>query len=254
MTIVYIAWAVAAAVLSLAAIWLGLLTRGSAFGILIDSRGRYSLSQFQLVLWTLLVLSLIVGFFCGRLLGGAGGQALEFTIPPEVLLLLGIGVGSTTLAKAIKTSKDTTRPENVAASGHEDPPRFQQVFLLEEGEMADKVIDVAKFQKFAITLTLLAAYTATAIDAIGAASSASDLRALPGITGAFVTLVGISHAAYLGGKLPSPPGIPDGMTELHKMDPEQAKHVIQKEFVPRNQPLTVRGTRTIPGSQVHQES
>jgi hypothetical protein len=107
MTTVYIAWAVAAAVLSLVAIWLGLLTRGSAFGIFIDSRGRYSLSHFQLVLWTLLVLSLIVGFFCGRLLGGAEGEALDFTIPPEVLLLIGIGVGSTTLAKVIKTSKDT---------------------------------------------------------------------------------------------------------------------------------------------------
>jgi hypothetical protein len=121
--------------------------------------------------------------------------------------------------------------------------------------MADKVIDVAKFQKFAITLILLAAYTATAIDAIEAADSASDLRALPRIAGAFVTLVGISHAAYLGGKLPSPPGIPDGMTELHKMDPEQAKRVIQKQFAPRNQPHTaMRGTRTISRPQVRQKS
>jgi hypothetical protein len=150
-------------------------------------------------------------------------------------LVLGINLGSTTLARVIKTSKDTTRPEAVAASDQRDPPRFQQVFLLEEGEMADKVVDVTKFQKFANTLILLVAYVALAIEAIEAAVSVSDLRSLPVFAGTFVTLLGLSHAAYLGGKLPSPPGVPDGTTMLYRMDPEAAATLAGKPFSPRNQ-------------------
>jgi hypothetical protein len=240
MVTIYIAWAVSAVVLVAIAVWLGMSIRRSVFGVLIDSRGRYSLSQFQLVLWTLVLLSLIAGVFWGRLLGDAEGGALNFTIPSEVLMVLGINLGSTTLAKAIKTSKDTTRPETVAASDERDPPRFQQVFLLEEGEMADKVVDVTKLQKFAVTLILLVAYVALAITTIDAAASISDIRSLPGFAATFVTLLGLSHAGYLGGKLPSPPGVPDGTTMLHRMDPEEAARRVRKRFSPRNQPRAAR--------------
>jgi hypothetical protein len=75
MTVVYVAWAVSAAVLVAVAVWLGMSIRRSAFGVLIDSRGRHSLSQLQLVLWTLLVLSLIAG--CS----GAGCLATPRTAP-----------------------------------------------------------------------------------------------------------------------------------------------------------------------------
>lgn len=52
MNSILIAWLVAAAVLVFVAIALGKVVRQAPLGILIDNRGRYSLTQLQLVLWS----------------------------------------------------------------------------------------------------------------------------------------------------------------------------------------------------------
>lgn len=105
MNSVYVWWAVSAGVLIFSAARIGKATHGNVFGLLIDSRGRYSLSQFQITLWTVLVLSLLSGVFFARLFGGVS-DPLGITIPNELLLVMGISVGSTTLAGAVKANKD----------------------------------------------------------------------------------------------------------------------------------------------------
>src|SRR5579859_4635543 len=62
MTEAFVGWVICAAFLSLCAIVLGMraIHRGW-LGILIDQRGRFSLTQVQLVLWTIVILSLIGG-------------------------------------------------------------------------------------------------------------------------------------------------------------------------------------------------
>jgi len=94
--------------------------------------------------------------------------------------------------------------------------------LREEGEQADKVIDVAKFQHFWITVFLAGAYVVLAGTAIRNAASVSDV-ALPGFSTTFLTLFGISHAGYVAGKLPSPTGVPDGPTVLGEQNPEEVE-------------------------------
>jgi hypothetical protein len=215
MNTVFWAWGVSAAVIGVAAAVLGATTRGRWWGIIVDTRGRCSLSQLQIVVWSVIVLSLIAGMFFGRLFNGVV-DPLNITIPSEVLLLLGISIGSTTLSTAIKSAKDATNKSGIAAAGLTSPKgdaplagtgtRFSQVFLVEEGEGADQVIDVTKFQNFWLTLILAIAYVALAIQAINMASSAAALNALPGFDATFVTLLGISHAGYLAGKLPTRPG------------------------------------------------
>jgi hypothetical protein len=205
----YLAWALSALVLALVAVLLGRSIHRGWLGIIVDTRGRYSLSQLQIVLWTVLVVSLVSGVFWARLFEGVGGQALEFGIPNELLVVLGISVGSTVVAGAVKQDKDMSRPQFVAATDAAHRPRLSQVFLAEEGAMADKVVDVAKFQNFWFTLLLVAAYVGLAIDAIQAAGSVLNFDELPGFNQAFVALLGVSHAGYLAGKLPSRPGAPD---------------------------------------------
>lgn len=78
--------------------------------------------------------------------------------------------------------------------------------MLEEGEYADQIIDVTKFQSFVFTVVLLAAYIATAIDTIVFDKTADKVTALPGIAGTFLVLLGISYAGYVGGKLPPQTG------------------------------------------------
>ena len=211
MTDAFVAWPVSAAVLLLLAFLLGAAARRNLAGMLIDGRGRYSLTQFQLVAWTIVVLSLVSGFFWARFFD-SGADALEFSIPNEVLLLLGISVGSAGLSTAIKTAKDTTVPERIAASDANDKPRLAQMFLTEEGDAADQTIDVAKYQNFWLTVILLVAYVALGINVIANAEDAGDLTALPSFSGTFLTLLGISHAGYLAGKLPNRPGTPPGLS------------------------------------------
>jgi hypothetical protein len=211
MAAMFVLWIVSALVIVLLAVLLGNLIRKEPFGILIDSRGRYSLTQLQLIAWSVVVISLISGVFFGRVFANVPG-ALDFTIPDEVLLLMGISVGSAVTATVVKAGKDATRPAAIAASNAQDRPRFTQIFLVEEGELADQVVDVAKFQAFWITVVLVAAYVVLAVAAIKAATSPAEMTALPKVAGTFVTLLGISHAGYLAGKIPDRPGIPAGLT------------------------------------------
>lgn len=192
---------------------LGYLVRPGrgVLGILIDQRGRFSLTQFQLVAWTIVVLSLISGIFWGRLIDGVD-DALSFTIPDEVLGLLGIAAGSTVAATVAKTAKDATAAPRIPVTDDDHPPRPAQVFLLEEGEYADQLVDVTKFQNFVITLVLVVAYIALAVQKIDHAHTASAMNALPTFSSTFLTLLGISHAAYVSGKLPNRTGQPAGPT------------------------------------------
>lgn len=198
MTVTAWAWLISAAVLLVLAICLGLITKAkSVLGILIDTRGRMSLTHLQLTLWTLLILSLISGVFWGRLLSGVD-NALEFGIPSEVLGLMGIAVGSAVAAAITKSAKDND-PEaatRIAVPTEGEKPRLSQVFLLEEGALADEVIDITKFQNFVLTVILMVSYAFVAISAI-AATPTAPLTALPGLAPQFLTLLGISNAGYI---------------------------------------------------------
>jgi hypothetical protein len=210
------AWAISAAVMIVFAVIVSVLITSHPWGILIDTRGRYSLTQTQIASWTLVVLSLISGVFWGRLVHGVN-DALSFSIPSELLIVMGISVGSTVLAVTIKTSKDNSHADSVAASivGDANPdnqPGFNQIFSVEEGALAGEAVDITKFQNFVITAILLIAYVALAIHSIKSAGSAGNVTALPGFDTTFVTLLAISHGGYIVGKVPNRSGTPDGLT------------------------------------------
>ena len=201
MTAIFIAWAVSAALLVLLALVVGRLAAlGKWLGILVDDRYRFSLTQLQIVTWSIVILSLISGVFFGRLLAGVR-DPLDFAIPSQVLGLLGISAGSAVTAVSIKATKD---PASIGSEG----PRFRQIFLAEEGMYADRVIDVTKYQNFITTIILVAAYVILSIHAISDAGSARAVTTLPDISGTFLILLGISHGAYLAAKVPSKAGDP----------------------------------------------
>ena len=248
MRLLFISWAVAAAVLLVAMATAGKISDGSYLGILRDSRGRYSLNRLQILMWTAVLFSLIIGLFVGRLLGHATGGPLGFSIPDSVLGLLGISVGSAVTARATKAGKNRRRPTEVAASDPEDPPRLGQLILVEEGKLADQVVDVTKFQNLWITLILVAAYVAVAVTQIRQAASVSELTSLPDIAGTFVTLLALSHAGYLAGKLPDPAGMPDGKVVLDLIDPVRAKEFRETHDLPlkpRNKPAAERSDEPV---------
>lgn len=211
------AWGISAAVIAALAAFLGRKVTapgGGWLGILIDNRGRFSLTHFQLALWSLVVLSLVSGLFWGRLIEGGDIDPLGFSIPAEVLGLLGISLGSGIASSVVKAGKDQTVPERIAA----DSPHLSQMFMIEEGTFADKVVDISKFQGFVVTLILVIAFVVQAIDQIDSAKEAAEI-ALPTFSPTFLTLLGISHAAYVGGKLAPHEGTPPtGLTVKNRLE------------------------------------
>ena len=206
-------WGGSAAVMTVLALLVGFVVTRQPLGVLIDSRGRYSLTHFQLSLWTIVIFSLIAGVFFGRWQHHVGNP-LGFTIPSQVLGLVGISVGTAVTATAAKVAKSTTHAESVAASapGSEWKPSLIQIFLQEEGTYADQVVDITKFQKFLVTVVLAVAYTGLAVHKITTAGVAARVNTLPTISGTFLVLLGISYAGYVAGKLPSPGGSPTGLS------------------------------------------
>jgi hypothetical protein len=208
-------WIIAAATIVVFAIVTSAL--GHSSNILIDSRGRYSLNRFQVVVWTVVVLSLICGVAGGRLFAHRP-DVLSFAIPSDVLGLLGISVGSAVLATAVKISKSTSHPERIAANQHGAKASFWEMLLVEEGASANKTIDVTKFQNFAFTAVSVVTYVALAAAEIKAAGDPAKITSLPTFPPAFLALLGISHAGYLGGKIPSPVGTPEGYTVANRCE------------------------------------
>ncbi|MCU1346860.1 MAG: Rhein [Acidimicrobiia bacterium] len=200
-------WGGSAALLILLAMAVGMRVTGRPLGILIDSRGRYSLTHTQLTIWTILILSLVSGLFFGRWQHHVA-DPLSFDIPPQVLGLLGISFGSAAANTIAKSSQDARHGEQVAATnGTTYKPRLSQIFLQETGTYADSVIDLTKFQNFVVTIVLAVAYTGLCIGNLNDLG-VSGFNSLPRFTGTLLSLLGISHGAYLVGKLVPPTGIP----------------------------------------------
>jgi hypothetical protein len=200
----HVAWFVSLAILVAVAAWAGRQIRGSTLGILIDSRGRYSLNHLQTALWTFVGLSAVMGVAIARAFLPEA-DLLDFKIPPELLQLMGISLGTATLVGAAKNGKDVPGSARIARVGvftqsngtqRTITARFAQVFMEEEGDQADQVVSITKFQNVMITALAALAYLAQVWKEGGPGG-------LPAPTENFVWLVGISHAGYLGGKLPT---------------------------------------------------
>jgi hypothetical protein len=201
-------WLVIAGVLIVAAVLAGFLVKlGAAarkpYAILIDDRERFSLNRLQLVLWTVLILST----FLGLLFTNLDDPSQAMAIPTELLGLLGISLGTGVIAGAVKAGKDTLRSEKIgggptfaarrpaglAAAVALEDPHFGQIVLEEEGAGANKVISVTKFQNLLFTLALAVVYVTLAWKANG----------YPTFDEQAVWLIGVSHATYVGGKVPN---------------------------------------------------
>lgn len=175
--------------------------KGSWLGILIDERQRFSLTHFQTVLWTLVFLSLLIAIILARYVDvDTRNNALNIEIPPEVLTLAGITGGSAVLTTAVKSP----RTEKIRKLMQEDESihysHFSQIFMVEEGKLTDKVVDITKFQNFFLTLIAVIGYIVLAASVLGSSTGAPT--GFPSFSQDLLWFIGISHTAYVGGKIP----------------------------------------------------
>lgn len=187
----------AAIVLAILAFVMGKVGAPDTYGsILIDNRGRYNLTHFQIVGWTLVILSSMIAVLIAAKFDPTG-----LKLPNELLGLMGIVSGAAVLAAAVKGNKDTG-PSKVARLGAEVQnidgtktkvrPHFAQLWMEEEGKRGDSTISITKYQNFIFTLVALGVYVVMAWKQGG----------MPTLPDNVVALIGISHAGYVGGTLP----------------------------------------------------
>jgi hypothetical protein len=137
-------------------------------------------------------------------------SAWEFDIPGELLAVMGITLGSSVSALALKSVKDNERAEHVAARlpGVKRPP-IADMFAVEEGDAGLRTVDITKLQSFFISLAMLVSYVWLVIDSFSELDDGTVPSSLPEFSETMVGLLALSHGGYLVGKLPNR----DGSTE-----------------------------------------
>jgi hypothetical protein len=133
---------------------------------------RFSLSNIQILMWTLLVLYALAFVWV------ANGMLLD--ISSGVLILLGISGGTSILVRGVENIGNTTMTPVT------DTPKLKDLITNEKGDF-----DLLRFQMLGFTLFTLAYSFISVIRSEG----------LPDIPANLYLLMGISNGAYVGGKI-----------------------------------------------------
>lgn len=133
---------------------------------------RFSLSNIQILMWTLLVLYALAFVWI------ANGMLLD--ISSGVLILLGISGGTSILVRGVENMGNTTMTPVT------DTPKLKDLITNEKGDF-----DLLRFQMLGFTLFTLAYSYISVIRSEG----------LPEIPANLYLLMGISNGAYVGGKI-----------------------------------------------------
>jgi hypothetical protein len=191
---------------------LGSSITGRWNGVLIGACNTMSLTRFQIVFWTCIILSAFITLSLGNL------SLTPPTITPPLLMLMGISLASGVGGSVIASNKATQQPPQGAMANalantpddakdqatnsgilfkNSDPAQASLTDMFEGDELADQhLVDITKVQMFFFTLVAGALFLS---DMYGKQLSSTTI-ALPDLPQQLVNLMGISHAAYLGGK------------------------------------------------------
>jgi hypothetical protein len=225
------------AALAMLMIIVGASVTGRFLGILINDRNIMSLTRFQAVLWTVLILADLATILLGRAWNGgvALSDAKDLVNPalrPDLLMLMGISyvsaVGSSIVSanksgvptpqpalEAAKTNLGDNAAQYTEAQGvlykNKKSSDAQISDLFEGDELADAhTADLGKVQMFFFTIVSAVVFLAGAEGALANAGKAAfdalqtvlagAKPLIPQLPQTLIALMGISHAAYVGNK------------------------------------------------------
>lgn len=176
----------------------GRVITGNWLGILIDERKKMSLSRFQTVLWSVLILSAFLAAAISNLpVANNSTGALSISIPPELLGILGISVTSLAGAPLVLNSKKGPIDRNGDGKDPLDRPRWSDMVKGDDKANAD-YLDLSKVQMFYFTVILVLAYGVALVAMFMLADHKhSAISEFPALNATTVGLFGISNAGYL---------------------------------------------------------
>ncbi len=194
-------------------------------GVLIDERNRMSLSRLQLVVWTVMFLSAYLTAVVWNISVKSSSNPLTIKIPPELWWLIGISttslVGTPLILNAkkentaspdqlsktkalLKNQKSLADDASIAAQGQviyfKTPTMagFSDLFK-GDGVANSGQVDLGKVQMFFFTIVIVLTYVG-AISSYFMKFQGKQIDGFPPLDAGMVTLLGISHAGYLGTK------------------------------------------------------
>ena len=199
---------------------IGSTLSGRLSGVLVTKRNLMSLSRFQSVLWTVIILAGFGTLAFIRLKGG-DAKALDVSIEWPLWALIGISTTSlvgTPLLLSTKTGKEPgqqaaekaarltgeaataveqNREGTLYANENAKDARFEDMFQGDEVGNTGH-LDLAKVQMFFFTLVAAVVYCASLVKIVTAGQPGTS--ALPTLSEGFIAMMGISHAGYLVNK------------------------------------------------------
>ena len=223
------AWAASFALLLAAMVAMSAYLKGTPLGLLIDRRNRFSLSRFQVVVWTVLVIPTLYVALMANVLRhwGEPGLLPVLDVDWTMVALMGISVGSflaAPLALSVKSgqpaapadvdrsiaetaSKESKSPDRYTVEGKlltrgsPEDASLLDLFLGEEVGNA-RTLDLARLQMLAITMIVWLVYAAHLGQTMILVDAESYiLSALPRFDETLLTLILVSHGGYLAGKV-----------------------------------------------------
>jgi hypothetical protein len=223
---VRLAWILVALCMVTYFLFLGHWICGRALGVFIMERNLMSLSRFQMAAWTILILSAFLTVALRRLhnLNGVpGASPLNIAIDWQIWALMGISASSlvgTPLLLSNKAAMDAPKSVIDKAAETLNEPAQQitqdsQGSLYANASIADAAItdmfqgddigntayiDVSKLQMFYFTVIAVIAYAYALYTSLGALNDPAKF-VFPVPSDGLIALLGISHAAYLTGKV-----------------------------------------------------
>jgi hypothetical protein len=188
--------------LTLFVLAVGYSITGGWLGVLIDNRRKISLSRFQTVLWSVLILSALLAAALTNIhLVHNPTDALNISIPPELLAILGIGVtslvGKSVILNAVKDPEQVDTNPVITDKDSPDRPSWFDMFKGDDKANANYV-DLSKVQMFYFTLILVLVYGVALASMFTVVDQKHPaISAFPALTPTIVGLLGISQGGYL---------------------------------------------------------
>lgn len=192
-----LAWVVSLVLLFAALMLFGMSTGRGTGGLLIDSRNKFSSSRLQIILWTVVVLSTVISVVGFNVVSKAA-EPIGFTIPGNILAVLGISVGALAGSSLVKSAK---KPEiNLDIKKSFSEANVRNLIEAEDDKSDVPGLDVSKVQMLAFTFVAVAAYAYVVLAWFVDAKVAEDLASFPDFSEGMLGLIAISHGGYLGYK------------------------------------------------------
>jgi hypothetical protein len=200
---------------------------GRVDGVFIDSRNRISLSRFQMILWTGLVLSAIWAAMSWNVRNATDHGLGDLKIPSELFEVLGLAAFTGLASPILLSQKRNRDPDldqfatelatlqksgtNTGGYGNDGmvvtrnspaEANWSDLFRGDEtGNLASP--DVGKLQNFLFTILLVSGYCGALLAKFSAIEPGTAAPDFPGFSDTMVVFLGISHAAYLSTKVVS---------------------------------------------------